>query len=176
MCRICFGHQPSSSVFAHLQLSRLWYFRTNASIAADFALPFFYLRFCVGLHPMCRFSLSVSRFHHGVHYCFIHMLAIATKFISAAVSPFRLFPVLGQAEAVLGLSVSVLGQAEAVLGLSVSVLGQAEAVLGLSVSVLGQAEQKLIQNSVFRLVDACSKLRRDFQVLAKTETWALEQQ
>ena len=51
-----------------------------------FRTPLFFLRFCVGLHPMCRFRLSVSRSSNGVHYCFIHMLAIATKFISAAVS------------------------------------------------------------------------------------------
>jgi len=57
------------------------------------------------------------------------MLATATKFISAAVPPFRL-----------GYAVSVFGQAEPVLGHSNSAIGQAEPVLGHSNSAIGQAE------------------------------------
>jgi len=56
------------------------------------------------------------------------MLATATKFISAAVSPFRLIPVLGRAETALGLSSSVLGQAKSVLGYSTSAIGRADLV------------------------------------------------
>ena len=50
---ICAAPTQAVAVFAHLQLSRLWYLRTNASNRCSFAFPFFYLRFCVGLHPMC---------------------------------------------------------------------------------------------------------------------------
>jgi len=140
----CFGFIPARTVFAHLQLSRYGTLCQHLDTLQISHSPFLILRFAISFYPMCWFSLSVSRSSNGVHYCFIHMLANATKFISAAVSPFRLFPVLGQPEPVLGYSISVLGQPEPVLGYSISVLGQPEPVLGHSVLVLGQPEQKLI--------------------------------
>ena len=60
LCRICFGHQPSSSVFAHLQLSRYGTLCQHLDTLQISHSPFLILRFAIGFNPMCWFSLSVS--------------------------------------------------------------------------------------------------------------------
>ena len=47
----CFGFIPARTVFAHLQLSRLWYWRTNASNRCRLRIPLFDSSLCDGLLP-----------------------------------------------------------------------------------------------------------------------------
>jgi len=82
------------------------------------------------------------------------MLATATKFIFAAVSPSHLLSVLGKAETALGLASLALGQTEPALGYSNSVLGQAESVDGFSVWAIGRTD------SVLRALSYCFALIR----------------
>jgi len=89
LCRICFGHHPSSSVFAHLQLSRLWYWRTNASNRCRLRIPLFDSSLCDGFltHvliqsffqqiPVTAFTTTSFTWWPG-----------ATKLIYVAVQPF----------------------------------------------------------------------------------------
>jgi hypothetical protein len=84
---------------------------------------------------MCRFRLSVNRSSDGVHYCFIHMLAIATKFISAAVSAFCSLvslpnPVFGATDPVFGATDPVFGATDPVFGATDPVFGATDPVFG----------------------------------------------
>ena len=49
LCRICFGHHPSSSVLAHHHLFCCVAFGVNATFGGSSLFPLFFLRFCGGV-------------------------------------------------------------------------------------------------------------------------------
>ena len=86
LCWIALRVFPAVRFIAHLQLIRLWLrqrlMRYRFRISPWSSL----LRWV--LYPCVDSVFFPADSSHGIHYHFIHMLAIATKFISVAVQPF----------------------------------------------------------------------------------------
>ncbi len=72
--------------FAHLQLIRLWLRQRLMRFRFRISPWSSLLRWV--LYPCVDSVFFPADSSHGIHYHFIHMLAIATKFISVAVQPF----------------------------------------------------------------------------------------
>ena len=73
---ICAAPTQAVAVFAHLQLSRLWYFRTNASNRCSLRIPLLFISLLWWCFIWCvdsGFLLAGSC--HGVHYASFSMLA-----------------------------------------------------------------------------------------------------